>query len=184
MVMSVQRKKIITTEIKYWKQHNLLPEHYCDFLLTLYTEGEEVESKPSSAILSKEKKTIKMQYIWLAIIGLAVSASLFIFKDNPLIPMSIATITVISLLIGSMNSRLLKKGIVPFLYVLCAMILLCMSLVVWMSFFEGQTMLLIALLILNCVLWLFAGRMLKLIYFTISGAAGLLLIIGFLLTSL
>ena len=41
-------------------------------------------------------------------------------------------------------------------------------------------MLLIGLLMLNCVLWIFAGRRLQLLYFTISGVAGLLLIFGFL----
>ncbi|PKC51915.1 hypothetical protein RhiirA1_482678 [Rhizophagus irregularis] len=34
------RKQIILNEILFWKQNKLLPEHYCDFLMTLYTEGE------------------------------------------------------------------------------------------------------------------------------------------------
>ena len=38
--MSNQRKQIILNEITFWKQNKLLPEHYCDFLMTLYTEGE------------------------------------------------------------------------------------------------------------------------------------------------
>ena len=37
--MDQQRKAIIIHEIKYWKDNHLLPEHYCDFLLALYTEG-------------------------------------------------------------------------------------------------------------------------------------------------
>lgn len=38
------RKQIILSEIDFWKQNNMLPEHYCDYLFTLYTEGEEVQS--------------------------------------------------------------------------------------------------------------------------------------------
>ncbi len=38
--MEPVRKKIVTQEIKYWRDSNLLPAHYCDFLLNLYTEGE------------------------------------------------------------------------------------------------------------------------------------------------
>ncbi len=37
--MDQQRKATIIHEIKYWKDNHLLPPHYCDFLLALYTEG-------------------------------------------------------------------------------------------------------------------------------------------------
>ena len=38
--MNRQRKDTIINEIKYWKESRLLPDHYCDYLLALYTEGE------------------------------------------------------------------------------------------------------------------------------------------------
>ena len=38
--MNKQRKEIIIKEITYWKQSKLLPEHYCNYLLALYSEGE------------------------------------------------------------------------------------------------------------------------------------------------
>ncbi|AIG25768.1 hypothetical protein EGH10_10070 [Brevibacillus laterosporus] len=37
--MDDQRRKIIITEIENWRRNHLLPEHYCIFLLNLYTEG-------------------------------------------------------------------------------------------------------------------------------------------------
>ncbi|WP_440898184.1 hypothetical protein ACS127_15190 [Amphibacillus sp. Q70] len=39
--MNGQRKATIINEIKYWKENRLLPDEYCDYLLALYTEGEE-----------------------------------------------------------------------------------------------------------------------------------------------
>lgn len=48
--MSKDRMKIIIEEIEYWKKYNLLPEQYCDYLLTLYTKGEE---KPNVHIASR-----------------------------------------------------------------------------------------------------------------------------------
>ncbi|ARK29345.1 hypothetical protein [Halalkalibacter krulwichiae] len=39
--MDKHRKEIIIREIQYWKKSKLLPDHYCDFLLTLYSEGEQ-----------------------------------------------------------------------------------------------------------------------------------------------
>lgn len=38
--MDDQRKRTIIAEIENWRRNHLLPEHYCIFLLNLYTEGE------------------------------------------------------------------------------------------------------------------------------------------------
>ena len=43
--MSNQRKQIILNEITFWKKNKLLPEQYCDFLMTLYTEGNNEDEK-------------------------------------------------------------------------------------------------------------------------------------------
>ncbi|BAM47255.1 hypothetical protein [Amphibacillus xylanus] len=51
--MDWQRKAIIVSEIKYWKDNRLLPEAYCDYLLALYTKGEEDEQ---AAGLTENKK--------------------------------------------------------------------------------------------------------------------------------
>ncbi|MCM3743378.1 hypothetical protein M3193_04435 [Sporosarcina luteola] len=131
--MNAQRKKIIMAEINYWKQNKLLPEHYCDFLLTLYTQGDhEQEISATDAVLSREKKKV--------------------------------------------NTRII---LLQFLYIVIAFTVLGMSLKLWGLFYDGQMMLLVGLLITNCLLWLLAGRLLKLLYFTISGAAGLILIVAF-----
>ncbi|MCM3637385.1 hypothetical protein M3152_06580 [Sporosarcina luteola] len=131
--MNAQRKKIIMAEINYWKQNKLLPEQYCDFLLTLYTQGDhEQEISATDAVLSKEKKKFNTRVILL-----------------------------------------------QFLYIVIAFAVLGISLKLWSLFFAGQMMLLVGFLIMNCLLWLLAGRLLKLLYFTISGAAGLILIVAF-----
>ncbi|WP_053219144.1 hypothetical protein [Virgibacillus senegalensis] len=41
--MAVEKKEIIIREIQQWKQSRLLPGKYCDFLLALYSQGEERE---------------------------------------------------------------------------------------------------------------------------------------------
>ncbi|BAQ11401.1 hypothetical protein OXB_2930 [Bacillus sp. OxB-1] len=178
--MSVQRKKIIISEIRYWKQNKLLPEHYCDFLITLYAQGEEVqEEMVTDAVLVKEKKSFTRKLVLILVIGLLAGSSMFIFARYPLATLSSAAgVTLLFLLSTFRVSKL-----APFLYIISSFLLLMMSLKLWLLFFEGQTMLLIGLLMLNCVLWLYAGKLLKLLYFTISGSVGLLLIIGFLLAN-
>lgn len=39
--MSDERINIIINEINYWKEHKLLPAVYCDYLLALYTKGDD-----------------------------------------------------------------------------------------------------------------------------------------------
>lgn len=40
-MMNHKHNEIIVQEIKYWKEHKLVPKDTCDFLLVLYTQGEE-----------------------------------------------------------------------------------------------------------------------------------------------
>jgi hypothetical protein len=44
-----QRKRTIIAEIENWRRNHLLPEHYCIFLLNLYTEGERPTTPATSS---------------------------------------------------------------------------------------------------------------------------------------
>ncbi len=183
--MNPQRRRLIISEIKYWKQNKLLPEHYCDFLITLYAQGQdEKEVKANEAILVKEKKKLNRTVVMLSILAIIVSGGMFVFIQYPGWTLTLTAVVSFSFLLLAMRKSTIQMGVAPVLYILASLMLLLMSLRLWLVFFEGHTMLLIGLLILNCALWLFAGRMLKVLYFTISGAAGLLLIIVFLFISL
>ncbi len=183
--MNQQRKRIIISEIKYWKQNRLLPAHYCDFLITLYARGEEdsqQEVKVSESILVKEKKNYNRTILLLMLVAVAVSGGMFIFTNYPGVTMALAALFVVLFLLSTLRKKA-NQALAPFIYIIVSFMLLIISLKLWFVFFDGHTMLLLGLLMLNCSLWLFAGRLLKLLYFTISGTAGLLLIIGFLLLS-
>lgn len=183
--MNEHRKKIILSEIKYWKQKKLLPAHYCDFLIMLYAGGdeeEEEEVKVSTSFLSREKKKQKWGIAIFLLLTMLLSASLFIFKQYSMVLLSVSAIVLAIFLLYPIFNPLIRKSIIfPFIYISSAMLLLAMSFKIWNTFFSEQPMLLMGLLILNCALWLWAGRLLKLLYFTISGATGLLLIVGFLI---
>src|SRR4051794_700217 len=84
--MNQQRKRIIISEIKYWKQHKLLPAHFCDFLITLYTQGEDEEdinAKSEDAILVKRKKNLNWTIIWLVLLTAAIGGSMFSLNQYP-----------------------------------------------------------------------------------------------------
>ncbi|UFJ43139.1 hypothetical protein LOK74_11995 [Brevibacillus humidisoli] len=50
--MDAQRRKTIVDEINHWRKNQLLPEHYCIFLLNLYTEGE-LPPRPEITVSAK-----------------------------------------------------------------------------------------------------------------------------------
>lgn len=180
-MMNERRKKIVLSEIKYWKQNKLLPDHYCDFLSTLYAEGEEQEThvvKSSTSLLHKEKRKKKWMMISVVVFSLVIAALMQGMNDE--IALLIGGVGIV-LLLGYATIKSVKSSIVlPFIYIASAFLLLVMSLKLWSLYFSEQPMLLIGLLMLNCVMWLFAGRFLKLLYFTLSGSIGLVSIIGFL----
>lgn len=177
-MMNERRKQIILSEIDYWKRNNLLPAHYCDFLSTLYTGGEEEEEegKPrTSSVLYKEKRNQRIKVSLIALLSVAVAVVIYLLNDFSSLLIGAGSIVV--LLVFTLFNSVKKSTMLPFVYIASAFLLLTMSLKIWSLYFMTQPILLIGLLILNCVMWLFAGRLLKLLYFTLSGALGLIAII-------
>lgn len=74
--MDQKRKQVLILEINSWKQNNLLPGHYCDFLLALYTEGQQNVNKSSH-------KSLKLQDSQLQQI---VITEISKWKENHLLP--------------------------------------------------------------------------------------------------
>lgn len=71
--MSDNRKEIIVKEIQYWKETKLLPEQYCNFLLALYTEGEQINGKKVG------KRSIKKKFLLAYTPLLLVPFGIFIY---------------------------------------------------------------------------------------------------------
>lgn len=188
--MAIDKKQIIISEIRYWKSNKLLPEHYCDFLITLYSQGDDTDEgtvQESSTLQVESRKKRTKQFLILLISLLlagAVSVAMFVLTEYPTATLLVAVVLALVFLVLVSGKTFIKKGFAPFLYISMAFLLLMMSLKIWTAFFNGDTTLLIGLLVLNCGLWLFTGRILKLLYFTISGALGLLTVVGFLILSM
>lgn len=179
--MDEARKNIVLREIKYWKEHRLLPEQYCDFLITLYTEGsetgQEVTEKDSFSfknlifqlmngfILSLLMLTFVVIYftelsidlqigLFIISISICLSAAIFFYKKNHSLFFHIALISgILILFLGSVHTV--------------------------STLFAGTQTGLITIILLNCLFWVFLGFRLRLKYLTISGIAGALLLITY-----
>lgn len=168
--MDETRKRIIVKEIIFWKKHRLLPEQYCDYLLTLYTEGKGIGRR-------LEIKRQKFQLLWLLLIPIAIF--LIYFTELSLI-LQIA-ISLIVLMIGTyLIIYFTKKGYyyqIPLIF--SAIFFLFVSVEIVQKLYSDHMISLYGMLLFNCLLWLFAGIRFKWLYFTISGIVGMLLLLFF-----
>lgn len=167
--MDESRKQIIIREIAHWKKNRLLPEHYCDFLLALYTEGNGLHEK---------KNRFERKYLLFLLLFIPVIMFLLYFTELSLILQMVFSIILI--FIGIYLVLLfLKKGLlfqIPL--IVSALILLFVSAKITLNLFPGNYISLYTVLGLNCLLWLVSGWKLKQLYFTISGILGLFLLVG------
>ncbi|MGV3467301.1 MAG: PucC family protein [Heyndrickxia sp.] len=171
--MNSSRKEIIINEITYWKQHQMLPEHYCDFLLALYTEGE-----TQASIKSHDKHLIKNSLvIFLSLAALSLSVFVIYFTEFNFVlqTMILTSFVVLLLLFGIYYSK--KKYWYTFFYIGAAIQLLLLSVFLNDKLFHNGAVSLSIMIIINCLIWILTGWKLKQYYFIFSGIIGIIVLV-------
>lgn len=180
--MTKQRKQIIVNEIAFWKQNKMLPDHYCDFLTSLYTGGmaespeQIVDAKQS--ILAKERKTVIRKFIFFPILAIILLVGL---QYVPIDWLSIAVGGIVGLILSIVGIRFaMKKHLAaPLLHVSGALLLLSMSVQIATTYFAGSNLVLYIVLCINCAFWAILGLWQKLVYFMIAGGLGFAVVVGY-----
>lgn len=169
------KKEIIINEILIWKENNMLPPHYCDYLLALYTQGEDFTESGRRA----RSQRIHLTSAALAIMLLPISIFVLYFTEFSFILQTVVLTSFVGflLLLAIYFSR--KKILVPVFFLGAAVMLLLLSLELNTYFFAGNPFTLYGILFLNCLLWLYTGMKLRLIYFTMSALLGFVVILYF-----
>lgn len=168
--MDEYRKKVITNEILYWKQSKMLPEQYCDYLLALYTEGNQPMEQGKSKV-----RVAKYNVLLLLLIPVFVFLLYFTELSFDL-QMGLSSIMLIC--VAALTVYFFKKGIAfQISLVIFTLLLLLLSVETIVHFFPEGNFMLYVVLIGNCLLWLLAGRKLKLMYFLLSGYVGMGLLV-------
>ncbi|KOS61936.1 hypothetical protein FJQ98_19165 [Lysinibacillus agricola] len=186
--MTNPRKKIILNEILFWKQNKLLPEHYCDFLAALYAEGADLEElEPvhhKQAVLPLEKRKWIYLIIGICIAMIALLSIYFTISSLTLILTAVVGIAALILFITAF--RVVRKNdlLALVFHLLAAILLFSMSIRIYTTYFNGNNIALFCLIAANCGVWLWSGIKMKLLYFTVSGALGLLALIGYYIINL
>ena len=178
--MSNPKKQIIMNEITFWKQNKMLPEHYCDFLMTLYSEGnqqEEIAGKSKNAVINVEKRRNRNVSLFFPISAIVILLLLFTMQFEWVV-IAVAAVFAAGSLIGAIYFAKRNHLMAVMLQLATALSILGVTLKVSTTYFAGNNEMLYIILIVNCVFWLISGIMLKIIYFTISGILGLIAIIS------
>ncbi|KAB2338547.1 hypothetical protein F7731_03030 [Cytobacillus depressus] len=173
--MNETRKKVIVNEIRNWRKNRLLPEHYCDYLLALYTEGNESIDMKGPA--SPKKRYRKNHYLFMLFIPLTF---VLIHFTELSITLQI-TFAILFVLIGIIFTLyFIRKGILLQIPLIVSAFILLLSSVEFISRLYPESLIGLYLgIVVNCLLWLFTGWKLKLHSFSISGILGIILIIIF-----
>lgn len=171
--MEEQRIDIIIKEIQYWKAHRLLPETYCDFLLALYTNGEEAENPGDSEHKGGFQKLLFIAQILF--LSLLVPFSFIVIYFTKFPPIMQISILIIFLAFAFMMYRHMNRTSSSFKHVA---LIDCLIIVLLITVFLSNTYLRFrwseeAVILLNSFVWIFYGQYRKLSYLKVAGILGL-----------
>ncbi|MBS4209085.1 hypothetical protein [Bacillus sp. FJAT-50079] len=178
--MDSKRKKIILSEIQFWKQNKMLPDQYCDYLLALYSGGDhEEELKSPKKKLTSETLSNSLFLAMILIMLVITYFTRISFSMQTLI----LAFFVIILFISFYYYRRRKQK--PFIiYVTAAFLLLIFLIQLNDFFFEGSPNSLSILLLINSLIWLIGGIRSKVLFFMIAGGMSTAIVLFFILKKL
>jgi hypothetical protein len=178
--MTNQRKQIIINEITFWKQNKLLPEHYCDFLMTLYTEGQHVENdikgNAKKSVRARTQRNIRLPYLIFPLIAILLIAAMYVVEATWIV-YGVAIVFGLGCLVAAFYFAKKNTILAPILHMTSALTILFVTFNICLQYFPSNDVALYITLIANCVIWLITGLILRLTYFSIAGGLGLLAIV-------
>ncbi|OKO91257.1 hypothetical protein RA955_03190 [Geobacillus proteiniphilus] len=164
--MNRQRRETIIQEIKYWKRSRLLPEHYCDYLLALYTEG---------GARSRGRRWRSPLAAGLCLLLPAVALVIYFTELSFVLQTLLFALFLAVCLFFCWRWRN-ERELLHFPLIGSAWILLVAAIAGSEQYFPGQTGALAAVVLGNCVLWFVVGHLLRLRYFSLAAVSGALLV--------
>lgn len=172
--MKDNHKSIIIEEIKYWKQHKLLPEVYCDFLLALYTNGEYAEEEILETSKSKWKFSFIIQ-VFLLVLMIPFSILVIYFTQFHFILQ--LGILILFLIYAIWSYLYFKNGIIKMIH-LPLIVLLFLSLVISLfilNIFAVNQWAVLCIMLINFGIWLLIGRKLHYQYVVFLALIGIII---------
>lgn len=170
-----EKKNLIINEIRYWQEHQMLPDKYCQYLLTLYSEGEGVSKV-------KRSKPVFLTHIsfylpaFICIVTLLLSLFVLYFTElNFLLQTTILAFFVASLfIISKIYTRRYWESHVYLLFCTLILFLLCTTVLVETSLPSYSLSILI---FITGSLWIWLGKVKQFLLFTVLGVVSVFLLL-------
>ncbi|WP_330948611.1 hypothetical protein [Virgibacillus sp. MG-45] len=183
-MLNDQRTTTIIKEILYWKQHKLLPEMYCDFLLALYTNGEASTFEDEEKISNQRMGTWTMKkglQFFLLVLLVPFSFLVIYFTQFQLV----LQLSILLLFFGFSGWMLNNyKHVRDSSFHIALVVMLILFLII-SDFFVKQLDLgsaVSAIIVLfHFIFWFWISRKLRLNYLMISSFIGLFIAVGYLI---
>lgn len=167
-----EKKDIIIKEIKYWKSHKLLPEQYCDFLLTLYSQGEMEETKETKSKLSIIKKVAYHFLIYFLVAQVPITFLVIYFTEMSFVLQMGMVIMFILISIGVAFYMYKQEQPLIHLPIITSSLLLFVASVHFVGEAFSNNISMLGTIIMNCLVWLFIGYKMRVNYLIIAGGIG------------
>lgn len=171
-----EKKNIIINEIHYWKNNKLLPDTYCDFLLALYTEGNDVEIEMSSQ--KSHINTFFHIFLHGLLLVLLTAMLLVIYFTELSFVLQISLVFFCLVCSIFVTAYFIRKRVffqVPLSLIFLETLIATLSVVDYTTsgdpFWIGTTV------VINCLLWIVSGSVYRVLYLLISGIVGLMIFI-------
>ncbi|AKM19715.1 hypothetical protein [Geobacillus stearothermophilus] len=161
--MNRRRRETIIREIEYWKRSRLLPEHYCNYLLALYTEGD--------ASLSPRRPLRSRLEASLCLLLPAAALAIYFTELSFVLQTLLLSLFLAACLLLVWRWRK-ERQLLHFPLIGSAWLLLVETVAVSSHYFPGQTGALTVTVLANCAIWLAIGRLFRLRYFFLSAVVG------------
>jgi hypothetical protein len=174
--MNEKRREIIVKEIQYWKRSRLLPEQYCDYLLALYTEGTAVQHEYRSSSATNRSYLFRLSVISITCLLMPITILVIYFTELSLVLQTIIFLIFLTICFGVMFLFARERKLLHIPLVSGALILFLAS-VNLSDFYFNEKGISGVVIFFNCLLWLFIGIRLKILYFTVSGIVGFILLL-------
>lgn len=174
--MDNRHTEIIVQEIKYWKEHNLLSKEKCDFLLALYTQGEE-----SAEEGAHPKKHYSLQNIAsLVTLLCAIPLSFVITYFTNFYEILQIGIFVLLISFSFWTYKNFKHTSFPFQYfaLISGLVMILYTSVYVTQIYTESVLIIKSVILVNFIIWLWIGWKTQLKYVLIIGSIALLLLLS------
>lgn len=176
--MPEERMEVIIEEIRYWRKSQLLPEVYCDYLLALYTKGEN-GSEDLNNTSTRNKTTVSLA-IQLILLLFTIPFSLLVMSSSLLF---IGKLFVLLSLMGYAGWTLYhfkQRGMMyGHISLMILFLLVLLSSVFMNQYFDLEQWTISGVIIGNVFVWFIVGLKWRISYLIITSIFGIFMTIVF-----